>query len=414
MARPLPAKRHNRTAGRDDSRYGSADAPRGKDQQPLSATVGCERGPGATPPGRTPIRTKSTSSTTLFLNSPSVPPGLSAGTHRVQRPDEPASTRRVQRPATTASTHRVYRPRKPADMWPAEMWVAAPGFGSLPSSAACLPDVGERACLAIHRSTSATARAAAARISCRSSTAAATATALSRSRDSIALTVFSKSAIACSTRAKTVSTPAGSILGQRHRRRVWRGPVILAWRPLFASTGVTAICAGRWNRQLGMQAAAGRRTSRRPDAVAASRVRPGAAASARRAVGQAGAPTRGGKRGPVEVTPQAWPRCSACRPSRTSRPPAVTGGRASPPGCAARRWAAAMCSTSRPAACPVPGRWSLSGARARSLRESARTALSWLRANAARYGLDPAFQRDTGVNCTCSWTKSPRRASRPA
>ncbi len=53
-----------------------------------------------------------------------------------------------------------------------------------------------------------------------------------------------------------------------------------------------------------MQAAAGRRTSRRPDAVAASRVRPGAAASARRAVGQAGAPTRGGKRGPVEVTPQ--------------------------------------------------------------------------------------------------------------
>ncbi len=39
----------------------------------------------------------------------------------------------------------------------------------------------------------------------------------------------------------------------------------------------------------------------------------------------------------------------------------------------------------------------LSGARARSLRQSARTALSWLRANAARYGLDPAFQRDTGV-----------------
>ncbi len=177
-----------------------------------------------------------------------------------------------------------------------------PRFGSLPSSAACLPDVGERACLAIHRSTSATARAAAARISCRSSTAAATA--LSPSRHSIALRVFSESAIACSTRAKTVSTPAGSILGQRHRRRVWRGPVILAWRPLFASTGVTAICAGRWNRQLGMQAAAGRRTSRRPDAVAASRVRPGAAASARRAVGQAGAPTRGGKRGPVEVTPQ--------------------------------------------------------------------------------------------------------------
>ena len=62
-----------------------------------------------------------------------------------------------------------------------------------------------------------------------------------------------------------------------------------------------------------------------------------------------------GKRGPVEVTRRPWPRCSARRPSRTSRPPAVTGGRASPPGCAARRRAAARCSTSRPAACPVAG-----------------------------------------------------------
>ena len=42
------------------------------------------------------------------------------------------------------------------------------------------------------------------------------------------------------------------------------------------------------------------------------------------------------------------------------------------------------------------------------MRESARTALSWLRATAARYGLDPAFQRDTGVICTCSWTKVPK------
>jgi len=75
MARPLPARRHGRTADRDDSGYGSADAPRGKDQQPLGATVGCERGPGATPPGTTPIRTKSTSSSMLLLNSPSVPPG---------------------------------------------------------------------------------------------------------------------------------------------------------------------------------------------------------------------------------------------------------------------------------------------------------------------------------------------------
>ena len=32
------------------------------------------------------------------------------------------------------------------------------------------------------------------------------------------------------------------------------------------------------------------------------------------------------------------------------------------------------------------------------MRESARTGLSWLPANAARYGLDPAFQRDTDIH----------------
>ena len=32
------------------------------------------------------------------------------------------------------------------------------------------------------------------------------------------------------------------------------------------------------------------------------------------------------------------------------------------------------------------------------MRESARAALSWLRANAGRYGLDPAFHRDTDIH----------------
>lgn len=32
------------------------------------------------------------------------------------------------------------------------------------------------------------------------------------------------------------------------------------------------------------------------------------------------------------------------------------------------------------------------------MRESARTALAWLRANAARYGLDPHFHRHTDVH----------------
>ena len=305
MARPLPARRHSRTADRDDSGYGSADAPRGKAQQPLGATVGCERGPGGDPTRHDADQDEVHIEHHAFPELAECPAGPPTAC-RQERTECNGRRNLPARAECNARDNCQYAPSVPAPETGRHVVCGnvgrRPRFGSLPSSAACLPDVGERACLAIHRSTSATARAAAARISCRSSTAAATA--LSPSRHSIALTVFSESAIACSTRAKTVSTPAGSILGQRHRRRVWRGPVILAWRPLFASTGVTAICAGRWNRQLGMQAAAGRRTSRRPDAVAASRVRPGAAASARRAVGQAGAPTRGGKRGPVEVTPQ--------------------------------------------------------------------------------------------------------------
>ena len=48
-----------------------------------------------------------------------------------------------------------------------------------------------------------------------------------------------------------------------------------------------------------------------------------------------------GNEAPVEVTPQTLDEMLGARPSRTSRPPVAPAGRASPPGCAARRRAAA-------------------------------------------------------------------------
>ena len=47
---------------------------------------------------------------------------------------------------------------------------------------------------------------------------------------------------------------------------------------------------------------------------------------------------------------------------------------------------------------PGSGALTLTGRQGEVMRESARTALSWLRANAGRYGLDPAFHRDTDIH----------------
>ena len=47
---------------------------------------------------------------------------------------------------------------------------------------------------------------------------------------------------------------------------------------------------------------------------------------------------------------------------------------------------------------PGSGAVTLTGRQGEVMRESARTALSWLRANARRYGLDPAFHRDTDIH----------------
>ena len=47
---------------------------------------------------------------------------------------------------------------------------------------------------------------------------------------------------------------------------------------------------------------------------------------------------------------------------------------------------------------PGSGALTLTGRLGETMQESARTALSWLRANARRYGLDPAIHRDTDVH----------------
>ena len=47
---------------------------------------------------------------------------------------------------------------------------------------------------------------------------------------------------------------------------------------------------------------------------------------------------------------------------------------------------------------PGSGALTLTGRQGEVMRESARTALSWLRANPGRYGLDPAFHRNSDVH----------------
>ena len=65
---------------------------------------------------------------------------------------------------------------------------------------------------------------------------------------------------------------------------------------------------------------------------------------------------------------------------------------------------------------PGSGALTLTGNLGELMQESARTALSRLRANAARYGLAPAFHRKPTCTCTCNRTRGPtterRRASR--
>ena len=62
---------------------------------------------------------------------------------------------------------------------------------------------------------------------------------------------------------------------------------------------------------------------------------------------------------------------------------------------------------------PGSGALTLTGRLGEAVQESARTALSWLRANAARYGLDPAIHRDADVHVHVPAGAGPTEARRP-
>ena len=105
-----------------------------------------------------------------------------------------------------------------------------------------------------------------------------------------------------------------------------------------------------------------------------------------------------GDAAPVEVTPAMV----AGMLGAPEPPGARVAGRNGRPGVAlglcrsAAGGGAVMCiEASR---MPGSGALTLTGRQGEVMRESARTALSWLRANAGRYGLDPAFYRDTDIH----------------
>ncbi len=60
---------------------------------------------------------------------------------------------------------------------------------------------------------------------------------------------------------------------------------------------------------------------------------------------------------------------------------------------------------------PGSGALTLTGRQGEVMRESARTALSWRRANAARYGLDPNLHRDTDVHLHVQSAEVPKEGA---
>ena len=105
-----------------------------------------------------------------------------------------------------------------------------------------------------------------------------------------------------------------------------------------------------------------------------------------------------GNEAPVEVTPQTLAEMLGA----PAEPDVEAASRARRPGVAA-----GLCRTAagggavivvEASRLPGFGALTLTGRQGEVMRESARTALSWLRANAARYGLDPDFHRDTDVH----------------
>ena len=131
---------------------------------------------------------------------------------------------------------------------------------------------------------------------------------------------------------------------------------------------------------------------------------------------QGGAPAgRGGRDRRSRSRPGgARPRCWARRRRPRRSWPAAPGDRAWRSDCAGRP-PAETCSSSRPAACPVPAGWSSPAAWEEAMQESAHVALSWLRANAEHYSIDPGFPRDTDVAPARAVRRGAQgRAPRPA
>ena len=104
---------------------------------------------------------------------------------------------------------------------------------------------------------------------------------------------------------------------------------------------------------------------------------------------------------PVEVTPQVL----AGMLGAPTPPEAKLAGRTGRPGVAVGLcWTAAGGDVLVVEAGRMPGsgRLTLTGQLGEVMQESARVALSWLRANAQRYGIDAAFSRETDVHLNLS------------
>ena len=109
------------------------------------------------------------------------------------------------------------------------------------------------------------------------------------------------------------------------------------------------------------------------------------------------------------------PGCWVRRRLPRRRWPAVPGGRALRSDSAGGRgdWRRRALRRSQPYA-RYTGELTLTGRLGEVVQESARVALSWLRANAGRYGIDPAFHRDTDVHLQVQSGEVPKEgAPRP-
>ena len=119
-----------------------------------------------------------------------------------------------------------------------------------------------------------------------------------------------------------------------------------------------------------------------------------------------------GNEAPVEVTSETVVEMLGA----PAHPDEEVAGRTARPGVAVglcRNAAGGELSFVEASRMPGSGALTLTGRQGEVMRESAQAALSWLRANAGRYGLDPAFHRSTTCICTCSRARWRRRAPRP-